>query len=299
MKITTVELRNFQRHKKLVLELDPGITIIRGATDKGKSAIIRALQWAVLNNIPGDSFVRLSSKGAGVALKLNDGLFLERRRGNKGNRYLLNGKRFVAFGSSVPAEIKTAVPFSELNFQNQHDSPFWIGLKPGDMAKELNEIVDLSVIDTTLKRSQLLKRQAVSALQMYETELEETKEQLEQMGNVQARIQSFSAIQDQHSILQKTKKTYTALKAIVGTVEDLQSRIRKIPNADKLKEAYHNWKAAKQKWNKLKSLLYSIAFHQEQADTWKLKTKKRKIDLAKRTNGQACPLCKRPMKLPL
>ena len=54
--IQTGVIRNFQSHKKSILNLSKGVNVIVGKTDSGKSAIIRALRWLFTNTPSGDAF---------------------------------------------------------------------------------------------------------------------------------------------------------------------------------------------------------------------------------------------------
>ena len=53
--IQSVHIQNFQSHKNSTLEFSPGVNIIVGTSDSGKTAIIRALRWVVWNRPSGDS----------------------------------------------------------------------------------------------------------------------------------------------------------------------------------------------------------------------------------------------------
>jgi len=54
--IKTLSIQNYQSHKDSTLEFDPGVNVIVGSTDSGKTAIIRALRWLIWNRPNGDSF---------------------------------------------------------------------------------------------------------------------------------------------------------------------------------------------------------------------------------------------------
>lgn len=155
MLVKSIKLRDFQLHEELTVQLSRGITTIKGETDAGKSSILRALRWAVLNDIGGDEFIREGAKQAAVtitiaATKLTDAVTIERRKG-KENLYLLDGEEYRAFGKSqVPTEILNMLGLSEINFQSQHDAPFWFNETAGEVSRRLNAVIDLSVIDTTL-----------------------------------------------------------------------------------------------------------------------------------------------------
>ena len=49
--IKSVEFQNFQSHKKTILEFVPGVNIIVGLSDAGKSAVMRAIKWCLKNQV--------------------------------------------------------------------------------------------------------------------------------------------------------------------------------------------------------------------------------------------------------
>ena len=66
-------------------------------------------------------------------------------RGTGVNTYGVEGKTYEAFGNDVPPAVSKLLGLAEVNFQGQHDAAFWFGLSPGQLAKELNKIVDLEL----------------------------------------------------------------------------------------------------------------------------------------------------------
>lgn len=145
--LTKLTLHNFQKHRKLTLEFKSNITTIIGSTDVGKSAILRALRWACLNKPNGTSFIRDGASFTKVVLDVEENTIV-RSRGTK-NRYTLNDKVYTAFGNEVPPSIASALCVTDLNFQNQHDSPFWFTLSPGQISREMNSMVDMASMDAT------------------------------------------------------------------------------------------------------------------------------------------------------
>lgn len=139
-------LQNFQRHERIKVVFDR-ITTFVGPNDAGKSALLRALRWIAFNKPSGNQFIRYGAKAMRGCLVF-DSATVERHKGKGENRYVLDGKEYKAFGAEPPEDIFKAVRLSpEINFQRQHDPTFWFVLSPGQVAKELNKIVDLQVID--------------------------------------------------------------------------------------------------------------------------------------------------------
>ena len=55
--IDKISIKNFQSHPNTELELDPGINVITGSSDNGKTSIFRALYWIIYNRPSGNSFI--------------------------------------------------------------------------------------------------------------------------------------------------------------------------------------------------------------------------------------------------
>jgi exonuclease SbcC len=148
--ISRIIVENFQAHKRLDINHIPGILSIVGDTDAGKSAVVRALQWVALNRPKGKDFIHHGEAYATVTIEV-DGRLVSRTRRGSGNEYRIDGKVLKAFGSDVPDEVRAALRMEEVNFQSQHDGAFWFTLSPGQVAKEVNKICDLAIVDDCLR----------------------------------------------------------------------------------------------------------------------------------------------------
>jgi len=182
--IEQLVLKNFQRHQNLTIDLDPHITTIVGPSDSGKSAVIRALRWLATNSPAGDAFIRDGEKKAGVVLTV-DGETVERERGAGANIYRLGEDEFRAFGNEVPQKIGQMLNLGPLNFQGQHDSPFWFGETAGEVSRQLNKIVNLSIIDNVL--SFLASRTREAKVEVSVLEQRKKEAQAERAALVHAR----------------------------------------------------------------------------------------------------------------
>lgn len=144
----SVTLRDFQKHKKVTVELSPTVTTLLGGTAAGKSTVLRAVRWVAFNRPAGSGIVRRGAKGAAVAVVTSSGRAV-RRKGKGVNEYLLNGDKSVAFGSAVPVQVSAFLNLQPVNFQRQFDPPFWLTDSPGDLSKKLNALTGLDRADQT------------------------------------------------------------------------------------------------------------------------------------------------------
>jgi len=150
--LKSMHLSNFQSHKASHLEFDPGVNVIIGPSDSGKTAIIRALRWLVWNRPSGDAF-RSTWGGDTKASILIENCLIGRGKG-KQEEYFLEDTNFKAFGKEVPEEITKTLNLNDVNLQSQLDSPFLLSNSPGEVAKHFNRVAHLDQIDEGLSKVQ-------------------------------------------------------------------------------------------------------------------------------------------------
>lgn len=222
MQLASLTLRNFQAHKRLELVLSPGITTIKGPSDAGKSAILRALRWACLNDFSGEDFIREGAEGVLVTVSTKEGNTIERGKGKPdGNVYRLDKEELKAFGQGVPEPVQKALKLSELNFQSQHDAPFWFSLSGPEVSRQLNAIIDLSVIDTTLSNVANLVRTARERVNISKERILELERSLAELEPQRARIKDFEHLQEWSVRLDKRTRRHERLQRLLNSIEEI------------------------------------------------------------------------------
>lgn len=157
-----IQLKNFEGHTDTAVDLSSGVTIIAGESNAGKSSIFRALRFVFLNEPGGEEFINFDADTCEVVVQYGEHTITRTKgRNNKVNEYSLNGQTFKAFGQSVPKEIQDALNLNEINFEWQFDKrPFLISETGGYIASKLNEIVNLELIDLSLRNVDSMRRKA-------------------------------------------------------------------------------------------------------------------------------------------
>lgn len=179
--IERVELYRFQQFKKKVVDFDEFITCLVGETGSGKSTIIRLLQWIAFNRPSGTEMVQHGRDRCRGVLHI-DGRTVERIRGVRSNLYRLDGEAFKAFGQTVPEQIAKLLNVSEVNFQAQLDSPFWLADPASKVSRELNAVVNLSVIDETLSNSASRLRTSKAEMDVCESRLTKARQERDNLS---------------------------------------------------------------------------------------------------------------------
>lgn len=227
--LKSLKLTNFQAHTSTKICFGSGITSIIGASDIGKSAVIRALGWCALNNLPGESFIRHKTKEAVVEI-VTDGHRVTRSkaRGGASNLYELDGDELKAFGMDVPAQVFEALRLSPINFQSQHDAPFWFGLSGGEVAKQINAIVDLSIIDQTLYKLGQEVRRRRDAVVVSAQRLKQLRERHESIKWVEGAAGELAALVKTESRVEKLRAQSTRIRAALSVRRERSSRIKEL-----------------------------------------------------------------------
>ncbi len=227
MQLISIHLKNFQAHEDLEVSFSPnGITTIRGATDCGKSAVIRALNWVCLNNIVGDEFVRHGSKFSEVTLTVRRGdkthvIVRKRNVGGSINTYTMDEKEYRAFGLGVPDEISAVLGLNEINFQNQHDSPFWFAESSAEVSRRLNTVIDLTVIDTTLSQIGDVVRKAQESVRVLGEQRLANAEELTNLEPQRGRAKRFRVLQGAKDVIDTKQSKWERLRKLIQSIQSI------------------------------------------------------------------------------
>lgn len=288
-----IELQNFQAHESLQVRLSPTITTIVGPTDCGKSALIRAIRWAALNKAGAKGFTTEGKKVTSVTLHTEAGSVVREVKGAV-NKYSLDSEDFTAFKTAVPEPIEDVLSVSDLNFQFQHDSPFWFSLSAPEVSKRLNTIVDLTVMDTSLAYVGKREREA-KAQETYLAKRSATKKE-EALGlnwTKKARQQLTLLEKKEASIVAKEKRS----RKLRSCIEKLDTKTEPLAYLKKVAAAFAVLERKKEKVEETGSMFTSVRGFLQMWDSSRirvesLRRKKQALEkkYKKETKG-ICPLC--------
>ena len=155
--ISSLHVENFQSHMDSTLNFHPGVNVIVGSSDSGKTALLRSIVWVVNNRPLGTAYIRTGSSRTRVTVMLNPHyggnasadlpeaapagqLTILRERSARKNLYEVNGVAYDTPARDVPPEVTQAFGMSDLNLQAQLDQPFLILDSPGEIAAWVNKV---------------------------------------------------------------------------------------------------------------------------------------------------------------
>ena len=142
---------------------------------------------------------------------------------------------FQAFGQEVPEPIQKILNVGDVNFQFQFDAPFWLGLTPGQLAKELNGVVDLGLIDSVLAQASSDLRKAKSEAEVCEDRLAAAtarrdalawaREADEELKGIEAKAEVIGELEEEVTSLSSCLDEAKAARGILAGLEEKGVRL--------------------------------------------------------------------------
>ena len=143
--VMKVKIINYQRIKNASLEFIPGLNVIVGQTNNGKSSLIRALETAIYN-ISREGHVTLGETKSAVGIEYRGHQVIWRRDTEAASQvtYRVDGKIYGKLGRGQPDVVKEALGISEVeineqkfrvNFSKQMSYPFLLNATPSELFK--------------------------------------------------------------------------------------------------------------------------------------------------------------------
>lgn len=213
--IKSLTVRNFQSHQESRLDFAPGVNVIVGDSDSGKSALLRALYWIRENRPTSTEYIRNGSGTEGkrgakrlgtaeASIEIQRGgrnITITRTRGQDVNQYMVANEPFNALGKDVPAEVTNALKLDKINIQKQIDLPYLILETPGQVAATFNRFTNLDRIDEAIAliSSDLRDRAA------------KKNEVDEQLTTVQAELRGYAYLDGFEKLVEVYEEVHTEL----------------------------------------------------------------------------------------
>jgi exonuclease SbcC len=290
--IQKLKIQNFQSHKDTTLEFHSGVNVIVGASDSGKTAILRALRWLIWNRPNGEDFrsdwggdTRISMSVSNLTSfeSVDNSITIIREKG-KENIYEILGiidmgvKTLKAFGTSVPEEIQHALNIDSTNLQKQFDSPFLISSSPGEVAAYFNQVAHLEKIDSSVSYVNGKILNLNSALKASQLTLGEFHEELEKFSYIDKFEIDLEELEHQQSAQTQrisSRKRLSEHLHLMSTNEEMlkkQERITELEGpVDGILSLYREKREMREDMLTLKILLIGVAKKREEEEALRKK----------------------------
>lgn len=238
--ITRLNIHNFQSHKKSTLEFHPGVNVIVGTSDSGKSAIIRALRWLIQGKPRGDSFRSWWGGDTSVEVTIESGSKIGRTRTNSDAFYYVNDLVFRATGNDIPDMVVEELNMDEINIQKQSDSPFLISETSGEVAAHFNRMANLEKIGTSIAYVTTELNRVKQRKEAKENELLDNRQQLRAFRYLDTLENALSVIEQLSVTISDSTSSSANLHRLMTKIHNTQAEINNLRWVDHAAEELSN-----------------------------------------------------------
>lgn len=233
MKIQEVTIEGYQSHTNSTFRLSPGLTVITGPSDAGKTAIIRALRWFAFNEPTGEAFLHTIRNADGsikeavdqakVSVTFDNGVTITKTR-RKGKTSYTHSQYPTAWEKAeVPPEIKETLGLVKqeygdfetcLNFAFQLDAPFLLSETASVGAKVLGKLAGTEVVDLSISEVNKKTHNTRSAIAYEDKQIGEIDVQLTEYFDLDTHDVQLKGAEAAYQKMVQDRKTREELVAL-------------------------------------------------------------------------------------
>ena len=220
----TVRIRNVQSIRDATLRVE-GFTVVTGPNNCGKTASQRAVRGVFTNASPGP-LVRHGESHLTVDLAFDDGHTVRWEKGEKVNRYMVDGKALLNVGRGAPPEV-TSLGVCEVKagsdrlwpqIAEQFGGVLFLVDRPGSVVAEaLSDVDKVGRLTEALRLAESDKRSVGAELKVRRTDVLGAEQEL---GAFDALPVTASLVESTEALLSEAK----TLDAEQSCLHDLSSR---------------------------------------------------------------------------
>jgi chromosome segregation ATPase len=205
---------NFQSHSDTKLTFHERMNVIFGSTDSGKSAFVRSMLLVIANRPAGEKYRTHDSAKTVCAIK-KENVLVKRVRTDTENYYKIGKDKYKRLiDPIVPVDVSEKLNLTAANVQEQKDFYFLVDITSGKVAKKLNEVAGLEIMDDVTKLTNSKVRRATSKIR-------EKNESLVKNDSLIFELEWVKSASSKLKYLEKENKAITIIEDKVYSIEAL------------------------------------------------------------------------------
>jgi hypothetical protein len=235
------KIRNFQSLESVDFVID-GLTVVTGANNAGKSAVMRAIRGLFQNSRNAKQFVRHGASQSDVLLDLGDHT-VRWEKSEKVNRYTVDGKVLDKVGAGVPPEVSALgvqpVRVGDLTLwpqiADQFTGQMFLIDQPGSVVAEaISDTERVAKLNGALRSAESDRRSVQQTLKVRQQDLLKSQTLVERYVGLDAVLTRVSQLESLQTSLLSTKGHLDTLGGLLSRLSDVQSRLASLLGATRI-----------------------------------------------------------------
>ena len=243
----SIKIYNYQSLSEADIKLESGLTIITGATNNGKSAIVRAIESAIFND-GSDDYIKAGTDG--LAVVLSNGVHTavykrSRKKGTDKTTYQFDGGEVQQkVGRIQLPEMEQLFNIREvrlqnnqkcrLNFWNQNEKPFLMDKTAGQLYEFLSISYSEKYLDALKRMSLDIKdeetetKKLTASIDIVKKELSLKNEILDRNVGFMFVYDEIMSLRNESSCLERAERVGVEIQHINERLNSSRKRLHKI-----------------------------------------------------------------------
>lgn len=254
MKIQEVTIEGYQSHTNSTFRLSPGLTVITGPSDAGKTAIIRALRWFAFNEPTGEAFLHTIRNPDGsvkeavdqvrVSVTFDNGITVTKTRRKGKTTYTHSAFPTAWEKAEIPPEIKETLGLVKqqygdfetcLNFAFQLDAPFMLSESASVGAKVLGKLAGTEIVDKSISEVNKKTHQTRSDISYADKQIGEIDVSLTEYFDLDRFDAELKVAEAAFTKLKEDQSRHVALTALMNSYQlNTEQRIKYYDEVERL-----------------------------------------------------------------
>lgn len=218
--ISKIRLENFQSYKDETIEFKPGLNLILGSSDSGKSAVLRAISFVLYNYPKSKTLIHQGSTEVRVSIEYSDKTIVTRIRGDRNSVMVAfpdgDLKVWDKIENDLPDEVKNIMgnpPYDDFNgpiaYADQFSKMFLVDLSPTDLPRSLSSLTGIEILEQSAKE----------LMQSYKAIEKQTKSEEKDLLKLLNEQQSYNLIDE---TAEEVKKANDNIDHLMKQCEELE-----------------------------------------------------------------------------
>jgi hypothetical protein len=235
------KIQNFQSLESVDFVID-GLTVVTGANNAGKSAVMRAIRGLFQNSRNAKQFVRHGASQSDVLLDLGDHT-VRWEKSEKINRYTVDGKVLDKVGAGVPPEVSALgvqpVRVGDLTLwpqiADQFTGQMFLIDQPGSVVAEaISDTERVAKLNGALRSAESDRRSVQQTLKVRQQDLLKSNALVERFVGLDAVLTRVAHVETLQASLQGTKSRIDAVTGLLTRLTEIQSRLASLLGATRI-----------------------------------------------------------------
>ena len=234
--ITDLVVEDYQSVRRAHLKLGR-FTVVTGPTGSGKSAVLRAFRLVAFN-ARGIAYIRRGAKSCKVGAGCRDQNWMVGiERGGRGkDMYRLvtssqsgdapHVEEFTKLAGAVPAHVSRALQLTPLNFAGQFDRPYLLDDSPGQVARTLGELTNVTLVFEAAREANRRRLTIAADLKRAEEQLASLTEQAKRYRGLRERREAADEARDRVDGADYIRDLLVKLRALHDKLSEEKSAVR-------------------------------------------------------------------------